>query len=114
LKVLTDRSRQIVLDQAAGHSLASIAAEYDISYQRVQTIVRDATRRIDRLELDLIKSKQTDEVVALAIPGDDRQLALDYVNWCLHRLRVRGVRATATHQPTTDGCIFIIEEEESK
>jgi hypothetical protein len=109
LQLLTDRSRQIALDQAAGHSLASIAAEYDISYQRVQAIVREATRRIDRLELDLMKSEKTGEMVVLTVPGDQDD-AIDYVNWCLQRLRVRGVRATATYQPTIEGSIFTIEE----
>lgn len=112
--MLGERSQRIVLERARGDTLQSIGARHGISYQRVQTIVRDATRHIDHLELELLKARKTGEVVGLAVPyqeQSDRQLALDYFDWVVSRLRSRGVRVRVTHKPTTEGSVLFIEEE---
>lgn len=109
----TEHCRRIVLERARGDTFGQIGERHGISYQRVQTIVRDARRSIDKLELDLLKATKTGELPALLVPNqdqEDRQTALSYLQWCVDQLRARDVEVKVAPRSTPEGMAFILED----
>ena len=92
MELFSGGKQRIVLDRERGDSLQAIGERRGISYQRVQTIVRDARAHIDKIEMDLLVARNEAVAFGLAIPNQDpldRAIALDYLQWVLTRLRSR-------------------------
>jgi hypothetical protein len=106
---LSDRNMSLVLHQADGSTQGELAAEFEVSIQRVGQITKDAREFLDDLELQLLANTKTDEAVAYLVPnGPDRTIALDYFDWVIAQLRARDIKIEVEHRPTTEGSVFFL------
>ena len=66
--MLSEKSQQIVLERDRGQTTVQLAAAHGISSQRVSAIMRDATRFVNEVELDLMVARNTGEQCAYLLP----------------------------------------------
>ena len=114
MELFSQDKQRIVLERERGHTLQAIALRRGISYQRVQTIVREAREHIDRLEMHLLVSRKEGVAFGLAIPNQEQQyraIALDYLAWILDRLRARDLDIEVTTKNTSEGIIVFLEDQ---
>lgn len=111
----SERNKQLLLERISGDTLNDIAIRHSMSLQRAhQIVVREGTRHIDRLELDLMLAQKTGEHPTFVVPFQEQtgwKAALSHFQWCLDRLRGRGVRVKVTTRQTKAGTVFQIEQE---
>jgi hypothetical protein len=113
--VVKKRDRDVVFQrEVLQYPYNFIGRSFGVTGQRAHKIVREATEHLNRLELELLKATKTGEAVGLAIPHgntqEERQDALDYLDWVQHQLSGRGVHVSVDHRPTTEGSVFFLED----
>src|SRR5438270_13816500 len=86
-------AQAMLLERESGEMLASVAQRHGVTTQRVSAIVRDATEFVNRMELDLMVARKTDEQCIYVVPFSEHYvLAVAFGDWLIHRLRERGLR----------------------
>jgi hypothetical protein len=109
--VLNTRDQAIVLERERGDAFARIGGRHGITHQRASLVMRKATEFVNRVDLDLMTTRKTGEVVGLVIPfGESYSLALDFSDWLLRRLRARGVTLDVETRRTTNGLVLFLTD----
>ena len=76
-------------------------------------MVREGRTHIDRIELDLLATTKTDEVVAFVVPdhgGPDFDLAMEYVRWVVAELTKRDIKVAVHYRATSNGVVLALED----
>ncbi len=68
-------------------------------------------QHLDWLQLELLKASVTGEAVGLVVPNQDqsdRQLAFDYFELVVAKLRANNMPVKVEHRPTHNGSVFFL------
>ena len=110
-----ERNEQMLLERIGGSTLEQIGERHGISHERAHTVtVREATRHLDQLELQLMTCAKTGEVFGLAVANrpdqSARTVALDYLAWAVRELRGRGIEIEVETQTTPEGLLIMLTD----
>ena len=109
--MLSERDQAIVLDRERGDTYQAIAGRYGITHPRVMTVVKNATKLVNTVELDLLHVRQTGEQCAYLIPyGPNYTLAMAFSDWLIRRLRDRGLKLKVETRRAANGIALLIED----
>jgi hypothetical protein len=88
-----------------------LAEMYGVTENRIYAIMRSARQLVTELEVELLKTIHTDDVIAFCVPyGPDRSLAMQFYEWLRGELRWRGVKVKEEHRVTKDGSVFFLSD----
>lgn len=66
--MIREKAQAILLARETGAAATQLARQYGVTPQRVSAIVRDATAFVNRVDMDLMVARKTDEVCVYLIP----------------------------------------------
>jgi hypothetical protein len=111
---MDDRDTQLLTERISGSTLREIGERHGLSYEGVRVVVaKEGRKQIDRLELALLANRRTNDVELLLVPdhgGEETQLALAYLRWCLSELEKRGVEVRVHYRQVENGVAFGLED----
>src|SRR4051812_35830479 len=104
---------QTALRRDEGFTQDQVAAVVGVTQARIHQYDSSFRKHLDELQLQLMLASATGEVLGLIVPNQhmaDRQVALDYFDLVVKKLRERHIAVKVRHVPTVNGSVFFLEE----
>jgi hypothetical protein len=111
--MLSTQSQEIALQRHHGATVTALSGQYGVCHQRVSQIGRAVTALVDRIELDLMVARKTDEVVAYLVPYHNEaewRTAVAFGDHLVQRLRERGLRIRVETRRASNGVALLLED----
>jgi transcriptional regulator len=109
--MITVRDQQVVLERDRGDTIVEIGSRHGISHQRVSVLVARATEVINKITLDLMVARKTDEVCVYVIPYSEHYtLALDFSTWLIKKLRDDGTEVDVEIRRASNGIALLLTD----
>src|SRR4051812_12188269 len=103
-EMLSARNQAIVIERAAGSTLAQIGERHAMSHQAVSKIVAQANAQVDETERALRSARERDNECAFVVPyGPEYQLGMAFTTWVVDQLRRRGMQVRVAMRMADNG-----------